>query len=70
MQIGGINKYVLKVEAVIGYIYVFIYLFIRSFILQSYDRYKAPSKTTTPQSAIHRFLFQFPVSSYSFKVIQ
>ena len=44
--------------------------FIWSFCILSYDRPIASSKTSSPQSAILPFIFQFPVLSPFPKVIQ
>jgi hypothetical protein len=43
---------------------------IYSFSSLSYDRSKAPSKASSPHSAIQSFLFQMRVSSPFLKVIQ
>ena len=46
------------------------FIFIHSFSSLSYDRSKAPSKASSPHSAIQSFLFQLRVSSPFLKAIQ
>jgi hypothetical protein len=47
-----------------------LYIFIYSFSSLSYDRSKASSKASSPNSAIYSFLLQMRVSSPFLKVIQ